>query len=467
MRREGEGVAFDIVIRAPTLGLATRTPSNQPKPRASSSASNVRFDQGVARNAEGYLRLITDPILDKPTFLFFQGQVSKDGRTLFPAIIGTQNKIWSVLRFPVGYTPPVCYAGDPLSNTPVWGNLVDNVGAVSSDVYGLQAIDAVRRETSTTFKRNWTICDNIDYCDGPDEEGESQARRYDVRWVVQPNEDATGFEYGIAGGTLIPVPPTLFPSVDMSTITTITLSFDGNARPVFAYQTAPGSLTLTRAIAGVPTIDTFTGDWPTLFYDGLVQRDTASRDVVLFYVRAGSIKSRFQRDNYATEREFFSASDIVPVKITKTDRVTPYHHLYYYDESNRLRMARSTPYPPFPVEVDDVAVSTGEPVGGEYSPVAVDGGTYLEFTTNIAAPAGGEYASNVIQSGPYVESATNLATPSGGEYPQISVDGGTYSESAVASASVQTGEYTLVAVDGGTYLENTTNSAAPAGGSYA
>lgn len=473
MRRQGEGVAFEIVVRAPTLGLATRTPtnqsntpSNQAKVRASSAASNVRFDQGVARNAEGYLRLITDPILDKPTFLFFQGQVSQNGRTLFPAIIGTQDKIWSVLRLPTDYVPPTCYTGDPLPDAPIWDYLIENVEATSADVYGLQQIDAVRRETTTTLRYNWRICDNIDYCDGPDEEGESQETRYTERWVVQPNASETGYEYGISGGTLIPVPAALFTGVDQTTITTISICFDGNARPVFAYQTAAGTLTLTRFVAGTPTVSSYSGDWPNLFYNGVVQRDTASRDVVLFYVLSSSIKTRFQRENFGVEREFFSAPDIIPVKITKTDRSTVFQNLYYIDAGNRLRLARSTPYPPFPIEASDLATSRGSPAGGEYVLTVVDGGAYSEEGLSIAAPAGGDYVDIVVTEGPYADETTNAAAPAGGDYDLVVIDGGTYSEECTSLTSPAGGEYVEVVVPGGNYDDQATSSGAPAGGSY-
>jgi hypothetical protein len=102
-----KNVAFDVTIVAPTTGLVTRIPANQIDSRAASVASNIRFDQGVARNAEGYGRLKLNPTIDGPTNLIFQGELApKNGQRRIPAIVATAQRIWSVLRFPVGYAPP-------------------------------------------------------------------------------------------------------------------------------------------------------------------------------------------------------------------------------------------------------------------------------------------------------------------------------------------------------------------------
>jgi len=99
---------FEAKITAPTLGLVTRIPQNQPDVRAAAVASNVRFDLGVARNAPGYGKAVMNPPLStQPTFLF-QGRVQGSGGTpVEPAIVGTTDKIWSILRLPLGYVPPI------------------------------------------------------------------------------------------------------------------------------------------------------------------------------------------------------------------------------------------------------------------------------------------------------------------------------------------------------------------------
>jgi len=103
-RKDG---AFEAVITAPTLGLITRIPGNQIDPRTATVASNMRFDQGVARNAEGYGLLTTKPPLETQPSLIFQGELApKNNQRQIPAIFATEQRLWSVLRWPVGYAPP-------------------------------------------------------------------------------------------------------------------------------------------------------------------------------------------------------------------------------------------------------------------------------------------------------------------------------------------------------------------------
>lgn len=67
---------FEIIIKSPTLGLMTRIPADQPDPRYAAAASNVRFDDGVIRNAPGAAPLVTTPVLDSAPNLIFQCSVS-------------------------------------------------------------------------------------------------------------------------------------------------------------------------------------------------------------------------------------------------------------------------------------------------------------------------------------------------------------------------------------------------------
>jgi len=116
MRRLSGG--FEVVVKAPTLGLVTRIPGEQPDPRAATAAQNVRFEDGVAKNSEGYGALQTTPALDSPANLVFQvdtsGNVGQIGGGNF-AVVGTSQKLYSLTRFPAGYTPVSfsVFAGDP------------------------------------------------------------------------------------------------------------------------------------------------------------------------------------------------------------------------------------------------------------------------------------------------------------------------------------------------------------------
>ena len=91
---------FEIVIKSPVLGLVTRVPSDQPDPRYAAMASNVRFDDGVIRNAPGCTALITTPVLDSPANLIFQCQVSPaSGADKATAVlICTAQKLYALLN---------------------------------------------------------------------------------------------------------------------------------------------------------------------------------------------------------------------------------------------------------------------------------------------------------------------------------------------------------------------------------
>lgn len=74
------GGRFEIVIKAPTLGLVTAIPSEQPDARAAVAASNVRFDDGVVRNAPGFTAVVLSANLDTQPNLIFQAEVTpQDG----------------------------------------------------------------------------------------------------------------------------------------------------------------------------------------------------------------------------------------------------------------------------------------------------------------------------------------------------------------------------------------------------
>lgn len=463
MRRADQ--SFEIEIKAPTLGLVTRVPKHQPDKRAATKASNVRFERGVARNAPGYGRLTTTPELDSPVNLVFQAEITEpDSKNSFrPAVFGTAQKLWSVLRFPSDYSPEVCYRYDPLSDAPVYSTLSNEIIADSADVYGLLEIESIRQDVKpyVTQLRNWKICDNIDYCDGPDFEATTQTARYTQRWVVWPTEDELGFEYGKVGGVMNPVPADLFPAVDLTTIFTISICFDANARPVFAYQTAAGTITLTRYVAGTPTITTFSGDWPTLFFNAVVQRDEALTDVVIFYMVAQVVKDRFQRENFGVERTFFTVPDIIPVKLTKTDRNLQYQYLYFKDLGSQFWVARSKVYPPFPVEVTERAVVSFLPGGGAYTLIAVPYTASPDFATVGFLPDGGAYIPVTVPHTTPPDEATTTFSPGGGEYVLRTVDGGSYADAGTVAFEPSGGVYTLIAVLGGNYTDEATATFSP------
>lgn len=104
MRRQPEVKApnlgrFEVIIRAPTLGLVTRVPGDQPDPRAATQASNVRFDDGVIRNAPGCAPVLLGSPLDSAVNLIFQVNVAPASgmvANLATILIATQRKLYAL-----------------------------------------------------------------------------------------------------------------------------------------------------------------------------------------------------------------------------------------------------------------------------------------------------------------------------------------------------------------------------------
>ena len=105
MRRSPQSSRFEIVLDAPTLGLTTRLPEEQPDIRAATAASNVRFEDGVARNAPGYGVLVTEPVLSRSSLLFQQIVLNRGGRFATSSVVGTTDKLYSLFRYPEDYVP--------------------------------------------------------------------------------------------------------------------------------------------------------------------------------------------------------------------------------------------------------------------------------------------------------------------------------------------------------------------------
>lgn len=390
----------------------------------------------------------------------------------FPRIAGV-NAYESFIRYReipdlTPFVPPedVCTIDDPLNSITNYNALPDFITITQVDQYGLLGFEEQRNASDTQSVLNWTICPNIDYCDGPTQEGVTQARRYFNRWVASYDPDTGIISYGRTDQSLIPADVLLFPTpLTLTEDDQISISFDGNAKASFAIQLNATTVEIRRLVAGVPSITSFPGTAPRLFYNGIVQRDSASIDLVCFYLNAGAVCARFQRDNFLTEYALYTPA-IAPVRITKTDRSTAYQRLYFIDIDGVYRTIRSEPYPPFPVFEDDSAMHLAVPAGGEYDSLTVISGPYSDSGIHMAVPAGGEYDSNTVISGPYAEAATHNVVPAGGEYNLIAVSGGTYSESASHNAIPGTGEYNLVAISGGTYTDDSQHQASPAGGEY-
>lgn len=87
---------MEITVTAPTLGLVTRIPSNQPDTRAATVGINVRYDDGVIRNAPGFEIVALVPPVDSPVNLIHQSVLTSFGVTTKRGFIATVSKIYLV-----------------------------------------------------------------------------------------------------------------------------------------------------------------------------------------------------------------------------------------------------------------------------------------------------------------------------------------------------------------------------------
>lgn len=358
-----------------------------------------------------------------------------------------------------------CYANDPLPDTPNFGslsNLYTNSGTVH---YGLLPIEDIAEEIEPYVSElhNWTTCPTCDFCDGPDEEAVTQAEPYTQRWFVR--ELNGSYVYGKESLTQLPVPSDLFTGIDQEDIIYITISFDANARPCFAFQIVGGTVLLRRYVAGTPTFNTFAGDTPKLYFDGVLQPDNALTDLTCFYVRAGAIQVRIQRDLFATEYTQLSPSPQA-VRITKTDAYSGHQNLYFTDTAGRYWLARSVVYPPFPIIVSDTGSVFLLPASGTYTLTTVATGPYSDASSLVLAPSTGDYILTVAPGGSYADNSSLIVTPGTGDYFLSIVLGGTYDDSSSLNVLPSTGTYTTVIVSGGSYPENSTLLVKPGTGSY-
>lgn len=98
---------FEVVIDSPAVGLVTRIPEDQPDEKSASEASNVRFEEGVSKNAQGYGVVTPGTDLDSAVTFIYQADLAVPFqiRPARPAVVGTMRKLYSLLRLPLGYTP--------------------------------------------------------------------------------------------------------------------------------------------------------------------------------------------------------------------------------------------------------------------------------------------------------------------------------------------------------------------------
>lgn len=466
MRRISATPGFEVSVKAPTLGLNTRVPGRKVDPRGATAASNVRFANGVASNATGYGVLVTDPLLPKLPVLFQQVTLDRGGRAATSVVVGTENKLYALFRYPETYTPFTCSAEDPMSGFPDWELLSERaVIAPPVDVYGVLGMEELR--SSPSFGAVWQVCDSIQYCDGPIEEGATMTDiddRYATRWVAKLEDGRMYYRRVATGEDWTPVPDELVPQPN-SEMLGIGFCFDANARPCFASQIGH-TVHVWRWAAGTPTEYTFQGTGPRLFFGGTLRPDNTSWDVVCYFCWNGELRETIQRENFATEHTLHALVGYPLDRVNVVDRGSG-------EESERLYVAatggssfyglfRSPRYPLWPTKArDGTTMSAGMLPDGDYSPAVVAVGADDAMTLLAVFLTDGDYQPSTVAVSPS-DSATGTASfSSDGSYLLVVIEVSAPSDALSGTVTLASdGDYYETIVSGGSYTDTQTATAA-------
>lgn len=371
-----------------------------------------------------------------------------------------------------------CFAADPQPYYPPFDSLINPTAIVPVNQYGALGFDEVRQNPA--FPRTvppWWTCPFMDFCDGPEIEGIPDLDPvYTFRWQVFLNLRSFLVFYRRAGEPYQQAPLALFPAPLPPTASNITLSFDANARPYFGYDdSAAGRVYLAFTVAGVPTFVDFDGACPRLFFNGQLQRDNTQTDVVCYYIRAGILRARFQRETFGVE---YTIADVSATfgpltRLTKTDRASTnfraalHQVIFAWGTPATVEIElRSLAYPPFPVGMADHFSADILPPSGSYASGIVNGGTYADhFAAAVLAPSGA-YTGVIVDGGSYSDSFAAQLVPPSGTYTQVVIDGGSHADSFAATGVPPSGTYTEVSVAGGSYADNFAAQILPPSGSY-
>ena len=377
----------------------------------------------------------------------------------------------------VGAALGECLAGDPRFTMPTWSALTEaETIDPTTDVYGSLGPEELR--TSEDVGPIWQVCANIQYCDGPTEEGATMqdiGDRYRTRWVAKLEDDCVYYRRVGTGEDWTQVPNELIPQPN-DMLNGLGFCFDANARPCFA-SAIGNDIHIWRWVAGVPTEYSFPGQGPRLYFNGSLQWQNSYWDVMCYFCWNGDLVATFQRENFLTNYTLFTDEDYYFTRVRLVERGSgddDCERMYIAGTGNNnlYGLFRSGLYPLWPLFVREAPLRViATPAGGSYWPITITLPLSTDSIDLAAAPAGGEYRAIRITF-PTVRETLGLTAapaPTGNRYWQIRQDAGTYHESiGLAAAPAPTGSrYWLVRVDAGTYRETISLSATPAGGTYA
>ena len=357
-----------------------------------------------------------------------------------------------------------CLPADPASIIPNWDDLSGDVAITQIDVYGLKGFEAYAVADMESAGRMWCTFDPaLDFCDGPEIEAqplEYGYERYSVRWKAR--NDGGVFSYAKVGEEWNRAPAELFPAT-ISGAEGVSISFDANARPCFAFQVG-NTIELRRFVADAPTVYSWVGASPKLFFDGLLQPDTGLRDVVCFYVSEGRVCVRMQRDNFEVEHLLSGgASAASLVKVDKGSGSEQGRHLLSSVlAGGDLALLRSAQYPLWPrIKADLVSATLSFLADGDYFPVVIATSSTDALTSVAAFLTDGDYQPVTLVVSPSDAVTGTAGFSTDGDYSPVAVGAPVSPDALSGTAALESdGNYYESVVPGGSYADASTATAA-------
>jgi len=361
----------------------------------------------------------------------------------------------------VGYALGECATrcwNDDYRDRRYWAQIPVSAMTISggTDYYGALA-PTLKFQGEGTYRE---ICPTVCYCEGPIEEWATVTRyldRYETRWMALLEEGL--IYYGRVDGTLIQAPLDLFPDPLPDTATHIALSFDANARPVFAYEDE-GTIYVRRYVADVPTTYSWTGTEPCLFFNGVINFDDTQTDVVCYHLTAsgGSLYARFQRENFGVANLVIEDPGLDSLMAVDRGREALASFMVVELSGKRVFAAR---YPPWPVLVGDAVAASVACIGGIHRRVVVAVGAYGDAAASGIGPLTGTHRSVVVTLPTASDSVASSIGVVTGAHKFVRVTLATESDSATSTIGPLTGVHKFVVVQAGTYNDSATSTTAP------
>ena len=358
---------------------------------------------------------------------------------------------------------PGCWNGD-YRNRAYWARIPRSATAVTggTDYYGALA-PTLKFQGGGTYR---DICPTVCYCEGPTEEGATVTEylgRYETRWMALLIEGL--IYYGRVDGVLIQASLGLFPDPLPDTATHIALSFDANARPVFAYEDE-GTIYVRRYVAGIPTGYSWTGIEPCLFFNGVIYYEDSLTDVVCYYLTAsgGGLYARIQRENFGVANLVLEDPGLD--SLMAVDRGRGALASFMVVELSGKRVFASV-YPPWPILAEDEAAVSLAPITGLHQRVLVDAGMYSDAAAVSLGPVTGVYRPTILQLPAASDSAAVAVATVSGIHKPVLVLAGSYSDAAAVSVGAVTGLHKVTLIQVGSYSDAASLTVGPVTGVHA